>query len=145
MLDFNNRFGGSSSTAPAAGATGTRRDLPKANIWLNIGYIVGVQVTDAEGTRDEDRFVSLPVGIPLDTMEPITINSRNEDFAKFQSARNDLLDQLKAAGEKLAPGEERIVSLCSTTGLAVQMRRVNDPVAAPAADESNGYAVKLGL
>lgn len=152
MLNFANRFGdagaaSSNSGAPAAGQTGTRRDLPKASVWVNLGAIVTVlvQVEGSEETREEQRFIPIPVGIPLDTMEPITINTRNVEYGQFQSARNDVLAQLKAAGENLKPGEEKIICFDGNTGLAVQMRRVNDAAQVPAADESNPFAVKLAL
>lgn len=142
MLDFNR--GTIGGTAPVAGAsTGSKRDLPKANGWLNFGYTV-VIAGAAEG-ETEERFVSLPVGIPVDTMEPLAINSRNQQYAQFQSARNDLLAQLKAALATMQPGEEKIVALDPQTGLSVQLRRVNDPAAVPAADASNPFAIKLGL
>jgi hypothetical protein len=78
-------------------------------------------------------------------MEPLAITSRNTEFAQFQAARNNLLDQLKAAAANLNPGEEKIISIDGNTGLAVQMRRVNDPAETPAVDESNAFVAKLNL
>ncbi len=134
MLDFNR-----SSTAPQSGAS--RSDLPKATSWLNFGYTVEI----GSGKDADTRFVSLPVGIPLDTMEPLAITSRNSEFAQFQAARNDVLSQIKSVADSMKPGEERIICVDATSGLAVQLRRVNDAVVAPAADASNPYAVKLAL
>lgn len=137
-LDFANRFA-PAGTSAASSSTGTRRDLPKAKAWLNIGYTVPVRVQDGEEVREETRFVSLPVGIPLDTMDEIQITSRNTEFAQFQAARNGLLSELKAAAEALQPGEERIINL------QIQLRHVNDAVTAPAADETNPFVAKLDL
>lgn len=144
MLDFNRSAPQANTNASTSSAAGTSRaDLPKANGWLNFGYTVEIGA-DAEG-NEETRFVSLPVGIPLDTMEPLTINSRNQEFAQFQAARNDLLDQLKIVLGTMAPGEERILCVDGTTGLSVQLRRINDPAAVPAADASNKFAIKLAI
>jgi hypothetical protein len=141
MLDFNR---GGQSAAPAAGQS--RQDLPKATAWLNIGYIVTIAAaTASDPEATEDRFVSLPVGIPLDTMEPLTINSRNTEFAQFQSARNGLLDQLKTKAASMKPGEECILALDGNTGLAVQLRRVNDAAPVPAADASNPFAATIDI
>lgn len=105
----------------------------KAQFWLNIGYSSGV--TDENG---EEKFVSLPLGIPLDTQEHLATNSKNAEFAQFQAARNDLLDQLMEAAKSLAPGESRVVKL------EVQLRRVNEEAAAIPADQ-NMFARKLAI
>lgn len=104
--------------AKTAAATGTAR--PKAQIWMNLGYEIQVPATD--GTM-ETRFINLPMGLPLDTMEEVATTSTNEVFAAMQIAKNDLLKQLLAAAADLTPGGERIVNL------QVQMRRVNDAAA----------------
>jgi hypothetical protein len=113
-----------------------RADLPKAQTWLNVGYEVG------EPGTEEYRFVSPPMGIPLDTMKPIEIKTRDPKYGAFQSAQNDLLAQLQGEAAKLAPGES-VVIRNPDSPICIQLRRVNDPVAAPAADESNPYAMKL--
>jgi hypothetical protein len=113
-----------------------RKELPKAQTWLNVGYVVG---TPGE---DDYRFVSLPVGIPLDTMEGLPIRSDN-DFGKFTAARNNLMQQLQERAAQLEPGDEALIGLGNDSGLVIQLRRVNGPVEAPATDESNPYARQL--
>jgi hypothetical protein len=93
---------------------------PKAQIWMNLGYEIQVPATD--GTM-ETRFINLPMGLPLDTMEEVATTSSNEVFAAMQIAKNDLLKQLLNAAADLPAGGERIVNL------QVQMRRVNDATA----------------
>ena len=90
---------------------------PKAQVWMNIGY--EIEVPSTEGTM-ETRFINLPMGLPLDTMEEVPTTSSNQVFAAMQVAKNDLLKQLLAAAAELVPGQERIVNL------QVQLRRVND-------------------
>lgn len=115
-------------------ASEDRADLPKAQTWANIGYEVG------EPGTDEYRFVSPPMGIPLDTMKPIEIKTRDPKFGAFQASQNNLLAQLQAEAAKLAPGES-IVIRNPESPLCIQLRRVNEPVAAPAADASNPYVI----
>ena len=102
---------------------------PKAQFWINVGYAAN------EGTEDE-RFISLPTGIPLDTQEHLPTNSSNEDFRAMRCAQNDLLDQLMEFAKTLEPGQEGVISL------QVQLRRVKEEAPAISASE-NKYARKL--
>ena len=113
----------------AKSETTAKADKPKAQFWLNIGY------TANEGTEDE-KFISLPTGIPLDTQEALPTNSSNEDFRAMRCAQNDLLEQLTAFAEKLEPGAEGIIQL------QVQLRRVKAPAEDIKPDE-NKYARSL--
>lgn len=112
-IDFNRTFG-KPQVGSVKGAA-QQAERPKSRFWLNIGYASGV--LDEHGA---DKFVSLPAGIPLDGQERVNTNSRNAEFAAFQSARNDLLAQIMAVAENLQPGEEKLLQL------QVQLRRVND-------------------
>lgn len=126
-IDFAATFGqGSKSQAPASSGSG-RQDQPKAKVWINIGYYV----TTGDG---DQRFVSLPVGIPLDTMEEVSTRSSNDDYRAFQSARNDLLSAIKVAAGELPSGGERQLNL------QIQMRRVNEEQA-PVETGTNPYAL----
>jgi len=128
-IDFAKTFGApkNESTAPS----NSRADQPKAQLWLNIGYTaVGA------GDEGDDRFVSLPVGIPLDTQEHVSTNSRNESYREFMSARNDLLDQIMTVAKDLAPGEDRILNL------QIQLRRVAGEQA-PVEPGKNRFAADL--
>lgn len=145
-VDFTRTFG-AGSQSNQAGSSNDRSQAPKAKIWLNIGYVAeNIPTTNSDGsTGVEDRFVSLPVGIPLDTMEKLPTNSRNQAYAMFQAARNDLYDQIMAAASQLQPGEDIIIgSQVATGGLCIQVRRVNDERSdAPAVDDSNPFARQL--
>ena len=120
---FAKTFGKTSASNAAS------ESKPKAQFWLNIGYVAN------EGTEDE-KFISLPTGIPLDTQEHLPTNSSNADFRALRCAQNDLLEQLVAFAEGLEPGEEGVIQL------QVQLRRVKEEAAPIAADE-NKYARKL--
>ena len=133
-LNFETTFGSQSK------ATAAKDDRPKAQFWLNIGYPVTVK--NGEGV-EEQRFVSLPTGIPLDTQEPLATNSRNAEFAAFQAARNNLHDQFMAVAAKLQPGEEKIIGL-GDSGLALQIRRVNEE-SAPVSTGQNPFVTALSF
>lgn len=130
-IDFNKTFGDKSNAAKSGSATKDER--PKTKFWINIGYDSGV--ADEQGIT---KFVSLPVGIPLDNQERLPTNSRNQEFAAFQAARNNLVDQIMAVAEKLEPGEEKMLNL------QVQLRRINEDQAELPVDE-NIFAKKLDL
>lgn len=132
-IDFSKTFGAGSNSDAADGKGSTQ---PKAKLWLNVGYVVQIPST-AEGAKAgdmEDRFVSLPVGIPVDTMEKLPTNSRNADYANFQAARNDLLDQIMAAAQGLDAGGDAILNL------QIQLRRVNEERPAVGMTENNQFA-----
>ncbi len=93
-----------------------REDLPKAKLWLNIGYEVN------------GKFINLPVGIPVDTMEPLPVRGQNEEWVKIQTARNGLLKALIEAGSHLQPGEEKDVNL------TIRLRRTSEEMVVANAD-----------
>ena len=120
ILDFE--AAKTNTTAPRSGRQAAQ-DRPAAKLWLNVGY-------DANG-----RFVNLPVGIPVDTMESLPIRGQNEEWAQFQSARNDLLKAIQEAGDNLEPGAEVEVKL------VVKLRKVNEEI--EVSKEDNPFAANL--
>lgn len=102
-------------TQAVAAATETR---PKSEFWLNVGYTVDVE-TD-EGVIE--RFVSLPFGIPLDTMKPLEISGSSDVFAYLRMAQNELLESLLEAAHELKPGEARVIG--AGDQLAIEIRRI---------------------
>lgn len=123
-------------------AAASRADLPKAEYWMNVGVVQTIKLED--GTSEE-RFLGLALGIPLDTMGKLATNQKNQAFAQFMAARNDLHEQFMDVARTLEPGGEIIVSMDSTNGVAVQIRRVNGEVAEAKTDDSNPFVVNLGL
>ena len=121
ILDFE-AAAKNTNTSRSAGRQ-AQADRPAAKLWLNVGY-------DANG-----RFVNLPVGIPVDTMETLPIRGQNEEWAQFQSARNDLLKAIQEAGDGLEPGAEVEVKL------VVKLRKVNEEI--EVSKEDNPFATNL--
>ena len=120
ILDFE--AAKTNTSAPRSGRQ-AQQDRPAAKLWLNVGY-------DANG-----RFVNLPVGIPVDMMETLPIRGQNEEWAQFQSARNDLLKAIQEAGDNLEPGAEVEVKL------VVKLRKVNEEI--EVSKEDNPFAANL--
>ena len=125
ILDFDSAAKTNTAAASGTGRNGRTQaqDRPAAKLWLNVGY-------DANG-----RFVNLPVGIPVDTMELLPIRGQNEEWAQFQSARNQLLKAIQEAGDNLEPGAEVEVKL------TVKLRKVNEEIEVKA--EDNAFAADL--
>ena len=122
ILDFEAAAKTNNNNSRSAGRQ-AQADRPAAKLWLNVGY-------DANG-----RFVNLPVGIPVDTMETLPIRGQNEEWAQFQSARNDLLKAIQEAGDNLEPGAEIEVKL------VVKLRKVNEEI--EVSKEDNPFAANL--
>ncbi|WWC81864.1 hypothetical protein [Burkholderia phage vB_BpP_HN04] len=125
-------FGSSKKNAAA-----NKQELKKSQFWINIGYQAEIQTE--EGT--ELRFISLPNGMALDDMEPVKVSGNNEVWLYQQSARNDLLAQLKAKAESLKPGEEVLIG---EGPIVIQLRRVSDEAKEIKA-AANPLARNLGL
>lgn len=117
------------SPVQSAAAGTAKQERPKAQFWMNVGYEVDVIVKDASGKDvTETRFISLPMGMPLDTMEKLPVKSSNNEFRALQSARNHLLEQVLEAAKTMKPGETQLVNL------QIELRRVNDEQEAIPAD-----------
>ena len=93
----------------------------RSEFWVNVGYKTNVLREDGS-----EYIVTLPFGIPLDSMQYVQTNSKNVEWTQFQQARNSLLDELRKAASELAPGEERQVNLIVT------LRRTNEQIEATA-------------
>jgi len=113
ILDFTNN---ENSAVPvrnqrmpfATMGNGVEGQRPKAKVWMNIGRDVG------------GKFISIPLGQPIDTMEPKEIRGQNEEFVKQTMAQNELLKAIQQLGGTLTPGQE------VTLNLQVKIRRINE-------------------
>ena len=126
ILDFTAPAATAQTTARQGRRTGPRLDangqpLPESKLWLNLGY------------TKNDKFISLPLGLAIDTMEPQVARGQNVEFNKQVAAQNGLLKALQDAGFKLEPGETQ------TIVLECQLRRVNEKM--EIADEDNEFAI----
>lgn len=129
VLNFN-----APASAPAAAGTAAQ-ERPKSQIWLNVG--VTLPMTQEDGTI-EDTFVSLPVGIPIDTTAEVEMRGKNVSWHQMVQAKNHLLNFLKEAGAQLQPGEAHTIN-----GLQLELRRSGQPEA-PAVGENPLLAAMAG-
>ena len=121
--------------AVSLGSKNKAADKPKSQLWLNIGYEVEVETSEGK----EKRFVSTPYGLPVDSQEPVATNSSNEVYAAMQAAKNNLLEQIIAAGMAMKPGETKLLNL------QVELRRVSEAQPIVGQPDQNPFVRKLGL
>lgn len=127
------KFNALSSVKEETPATEARTERPQAKVWINIGVTIGVP--QADGTV-VDTFVSIPAGIPLDTMEPMVGRGNSADYAALVQAKNWVLSQLQTAAEDIKAGEDQLVE-----GLEVRIRRAG--VAQAPAEGENAILTAL--
>jgi len=108
---------------------------PQATLWLNVGLTIPVEQED--GTI-VDTFVSLPVGIPLDTTEPMVMRGSNRNWLNIVQVKNALLEFAQKTAAGCEPGTGIIAS-----NLQVQFFKKGD--AAKASDPlENPLMVDMG-
>ena len=119
------------TVARARPFSGFAAERPRAKVWANIGYM------------KNGRFVNLPLGSPVDTMEPASVRGQNEEWVTLQNDRNEFLADLQTIGASMAPGEER-----ELFSVVVKLRRVNDDLviedAGPAVSQTDRIAMFTG-
>jgi hypothetical protein len=116
MPTFGSRFAQQQAGRSQDGAASAPVRKP-SEFWINVGLPTGV-------SDDKFSFLSLPLGIPLDTMNPVELRGTNQEFLEFRAAQNHLLEQVLKAAKNLRPGES------TELNLMVQLRRISgDPVA----------------
>jgi len=97
---------GNLPSAPAAG------DRPKAQLYLRTGYTV----------TGDDRFVNLPFGLPIDTMNELDVKGQKPEWIALRQGQNAYLRQMIALGLKLAPGEDRLIMSQPMGNITMQVR-----------------------
>jgi len=111
--------------APKASTTVVVEDKPKSQLWVNVGYSIEVE--------GEQVFVSIPMGIPVDSIKELPTNTRNAEFNMLNQARNQLLADITAASEDLESGESHVLEL------EVQLRRIDKEVDPLPAGSTNPF------
>lgn len=97
----------------------------KSQLWVNVGYSIEV--------NGESVFVSIPMGIPVDSVKELPTNTRNTEFNLLNQARNQLLADITAASEDLEAGESHVLEL------EVQLRRIDKEVDPLPANGNNPF------
>jgi hypothetical protein len=100
----------------------------EAEFWLNIGY----QTTVVNDGNEEEIFVSLARGIPLDQIKPFDVSkARTTNMAALRDAQNQLHASFMSVATQLEPGASAIIITDETIGLAVQIKRVRGAMETP--------------
>ena len=110
MIDTNN-----APKSPAAPATSAPKKV--AQTYANIGLWMDVNQDDGSV---EKEFISMPLGIALDTQQPMTSKSKSASWNHKVEIKNWILNTLQKDADKLSPGETEMV-----TGLCIQLLRRN--------------------
>jgi hypothetical protein len=103
------------ASAQTIAAAGNRQPFgvvvnrPRAKVWANI------EIETSFGP------VQLPLGIPVDTMEPASVTGTNLEIVKRNKARNELLAAIQKLGAGMAPGSD-----CVLSHAQVRIRRVSE-------------------
>jgi hypothetical protein len=117
------RLGGGASNNTGNGRT-SDDDFVKAKTWVNFGYMI-----PAEKEGEEDVFIGLPKGTPLDTMVALQ-PARGENLNAIRTAQNKFMLDIQAAAAALEPGQDVIILGDENTGLCVQLRKVKEEASA---------------
>ena len=120
-IDFAALANGSNNNSSDNSGSNGRGNKPDAQIWGNLGFYADMPVFNDNGKKTGDTekvFISLPYGIPLDTMNPANTKSSNKRWAAQQDAKNKLLANLLEKAHTMEPGET-----FDATGLTLQVRR----------------------
>lgn len=115
-------------------------DRIPSEYWLNVGYLA--EWTDPETGEKEPMFISLPLGIPLDSMKTLPANAKNTKYREMQAAQNHLYEKIMEKAVTLEPGEDTIISCGS---LSIQIRRRNSDAATPADTSANSLISQLAF
>lgn len=113
--------------APKASTATIVEEKVKSQLWINVGYSIEVE--------GESVFVSIPMGIPVDSIKELPTNTRNTEFNMLNQARNQLLADIASAAEDLEAGESHVLEL------EVQLRRI-DKEADPLPTTSNNPFIR---
>lgn len=123
IIDFKTNLPGSQQD------TATPTNKPKPRFWMNIGYLMP-SVNSVTGEA-EDLFVSLPFGIPLDTMSLAKVEG-GEFSRRLARTKNAFLAKLMANAQLMEPGAESIVDVGET--FQIRIRRVMEETETTASD-----------
>lgn len=111
-----------------AGNTTAKEEKQQAMVYLNVG--ITIPMPNAEG-EVVDTFVSLPFGLPLDTMTKMVARGNNAHWNAMVDLKNGLLEALTTLGNAQEAGTGKVLPK-----LEVQIfhrKEANEP-AAPSAN-----------
>ena len=106
MATMNANSAASLISAALAGNTSAKEDKQQATVYLNVG--VTIPMPNAEG-EVVDTFVSLPFGLPLDTMTKMVARGNNAHWNAMVDLKNGLLEALTTLGNAQEAGTGKVL------------------------------------
>ena len=95
MATMNANSAASLISAALAGNATAKEEKQQAMVYLNVG--ITIPMPNAEG-EVVDTFVSLPFGLPLDTMTKMVARGNNAHWNAMVDLKNGLLEALTTLG-----------------------------------------------
>ena len=106
MATMNANSAASLISAALAGNTTAKEEKQQAMVYLNVG--ITIPMPNAEG-EVVDTFVSLPFGLPLDTMSKMVAKGSNPSWNSLVEMKNSLLEALVTLGNAQEPGSGKML------------------------------------
>ena len=83
-----------------------KEEKQQAQIYLNVGITIPLPNQQGEMV---DTFVSLPFGLPLDTMSKMVAKGNNQEWNQLVDLKNGLLEALTKLGNTQEPGTGKVI------------------------------------
>ena len=106
MANMNANSAASLIAAALGGKTEAKAEKQQAQIYLNIG--ITIPLPNAQG-EVVDTFVSLPFGLPLDTMTKMVSKGSNTQWNAMVDLKNGLLEALTTLGNAQEAGTGKVL------------------------------------
>lgn len=106
MATMNANSAASLISAALAGNTSAKEEKQQAMVYLNVG--ITIPMPNAEG-EVVDTFVSLPFGLPLDTMTKMVARGNNAHWNAMVDLKNGLLETLTTLGNAQEEGTGKVL------------------------------------
>lgn len=106
MAAMNSTSAASLIAAALNGNTVEKSEKKESMVYLNIG--ITIPMPNAQG-EIEDTFVSLPFGLPLDTMSKSIARGNNAHWNGVVDLKNGLLEALTTLAQSFEPGSGKVM------------------------------------
>ena len=106
MATMNATSAASLISAALEGNAPTKADKPQAMLYLNVGVTLPLPNEQGEIIP---TFVSLPFGLPLDTMSKMVAKGSNPSWNSLVEMKNSLLEALVTLGNAQEPGSGKML------------------------------------
>lgn len=110
---------------------------PFKDCWINVGFVSSVEGEDGEST---DRFVRLPLGIPVAALKPRRLFANmTPEYRAESEYLNQIIAAIQGKFDDLAPGESADINM------SVQVYRAQEEEAPAESEAPDENAVSKAL